>query len=119
MIDIILTAVIALPMVYVLSLYLLDEDGPFGMFWLIRQFIGGFTLEEVPDISGNVEVEEVAGRGFWGQVLSCHRCLSPYVTAVVMVFLGLIGVSEWNALMVVKWFAVTGLNVLVFEALDR
>lgn len=119
MTDIILTAVIALPMVYVLSLYLMDEDGPFNIFWAIRLFVGGFTLEEIPDITGKVEVKEVAGKGFWGKVLSCHRCLSPYVTAVVMVFLGLTGVSEWNALMVVTWFTVTGLNVLVFEALGR
>ena len=116
--DIILTAIIALPMVFVLSLYLMDEEGPFNVFWGIRK-LAGFTREEILDIAGNKAVKEVAGTGFWGQVLSCHRCLSPYVTAVIILFLGLINVSEWNTLMIVTWFTVTGLNVLVFEALGR
>lgn len=118
MTQILLNVLLALPMVYILSLYLLEEDGPFGIFWGVRS-LAGFTRMEVTDITGKVELQEVDGTGFWGKVLSCHRCLSPYATAVVMVFLGLTGVSEWNALMVVKWFAVTGLNVLVFEALGR
>ena len=101
---------------YLLVLYLTDVTilGPGDIFEKIRSWAGIkknviYSLDD-----GEEVVYEVADR-FWAKVLDCHRCSSPYVTAVLVVLSWLTGFVSPSLTAVILWLAVTGATVLIFE----
>lgn len=113
-----LQIVVLLPATYIGVLYLLEEDGPFDVFQHIR-LLAGFKLEVMSefDIEGNVTefTEYIPGDGFWSKILSCHRCLSPYIAAIVVLFGLIIGLIQLSPLLLVVWLGLTGSTVYLFE----
>lgn len=119
-IDLLLQVLILLPVSYVGVLYLLEEDGPFDVFRRVRR-LSGFKGEEMSKLGpdGNVETttELVAGDGFFSRIFSCHRCLSPYVAFLVVVFGLVIGFLQLAPSTLLVWLSLTGSTVYLFEKL--
>lgn len=114
-----LQIVVLLPATYVGVLYLLEEDGPFNIFQRIR-ILAGFKPEVMSEINENGDIieviEYVPGDNFWSsQVLSCSRCLSPYIAAIVVLFGLIIGLIQLSPLFLVVWLGLTGSTVYLFE----
>ena len=114
-----LQIVVLLPATYVGVLYLLEEDGPFDLFLRIR-ILAGFKPEVMSEFGEDGElvevIEYVPGGNFWSsQVLSCHRCLSPYIAAIVVLFGLIIGLIQLSPLFLVVWLGLTGTTVYLFE----
>ena len=113
---------VLLPATYIGVLYLLEEDGPFDIFFRIRK-IAGFEpveYEELqPDGSTVKVIEYEAGTNFWSRVFDCHRCLSPYV-AFIAVLLGLaVGVLQPTFHLLVVWLGLAGSTVYLYERLEK
>ena len=106
---------------YLLVLYFTDAtvEGPFRVFEWIRGRVG---IRKVAVYNIDTEETEFAGTEvedrFWARVLSCHRCLSPYGAAVLVLLSWLTGFVAigWTAILL--WLAVAGMTVLIFELID-
>lgn len=112
--------VVLMPATYIGVLYLLEEDGPFDIFLRLRKR-AGFIEETISELTADgeqIEVTElVPGKNFWSQVLRCHRCLTPYIAFLVVIFALLIGFLSFNALLFIIWLSLVGATVYLFEKL--
>ncbi len=119
-IELLVQIVVLVPATYIGVLYLLEEDGPFDVFKRIRK-LAGFKEEGMSQLGpeGNViEVNElVPGDGFFSRILGCHRCLTPYVAFLVVVFGLVIGFLQLELSILLVWLSLTGLTVYLFEKL--
>lgn len=108
---------VLLPAVYVGVLYLQEEDGPFDVFARIRK-LAGFQEETMSELGpdGPIEiVEQVPGDGFWSRVLGCHRCLSPYVSFLVVLAGLAVGFLSLTPSILLVWLGLTGSTIYLFE----
>lgn len=111
---------VLVPATYIGVLYLLEEDGPFDIYLRIRR-LAGFKAETFNELGPNGEqieiTEYVAGDTFFSQIFTCHRCLTPYIAFLVVLFGLLIGFLQFNALLLLIWLSVVGAVVYLFEKL--
>lgn len=111
---------VLVPATYIGVLYLHEEDGPFEIFLRIRK-IAGFKAETISELTPDgeqIEVTEyVAGDKFLSQIFTCHRCLTPYVAFLIVVFGLLVGFLQFNALLLLIWLSLVGATVYLFEKL--
>lgn len=112
--------IVLMPATYIGVLYLHEEDGPFDIFLRIRRLAGfkEIVLSELTADGEQIEVKEyVAGDNFFSLIFTCHRCLTPYIAFLVVVFALLIGFLPFNALLFIIWLSVVGATVYLFEKL--
>lgn len=70
--------------IYLVVLYLVYTAGPKDIFKKFRRALGVRTIN-VHDERGDLMGEEEESDGsFWADVFTCHRCATPYVTAVIL-----------------------------------
>ena len=119
-IELLVQIVILLPATYIGVLYLLEEDGPFNVFTRIRK-LAGFKEEVMSKLAADgSQVEytvQVSGDNFWSRVLDCHRCLSPYVSFLVVLLGLVIGFLQLTPLLFLTWLGLIGSTVFIFELL--
>jgi hypothetical protein len=117
-VSVLLQIVVLLPATYIGVLYLLEEDGPFDIFIHMR-VLAGFRPEGMSELGpdGNLieTTEMMPGDNFGSRIFSCHRCLSPYVAAVVVLFGLFIGLIPPSLFFLVVWLGLTGSTVYLFE----
>jgi hypothetical protein len=117
-VSVLLQIVVLLPATYIGVLYLLEEDGPFDIFIHMR-VLAGFRPEGMSELGpdGNLieTTEMMPGDNFGSRIFSCHRCLSPYVAAVVVLFGLFMGLIPLSLLFLVVWLGLTGSTVYLFE----
>ena len=112
--------IVLMPATYIGVLYLHEEDGPFDIFLRIRRLAGfkEIVISELTPDGEQIEVKEyVAGDNFLSQIFLCHRCLTPYIAFLVVIFALLIGFLQFNALLFIIWLSVVGATVYLFEKL--
>ena len=112
--------VVLAPATYIGVLYLLEEDGPLDIFLRIRK-LAGFVEETLSELTADGEQIEatvhIAGDNFLSQIFTCHRCLTPYIAFLVVVFALLVGFLPFNALLLIIWLSLVGFVVYLFEKL--
>lgn len=117
-VSVLLQIIVLLPATYIGVLYLLEEDGPFKIYHRIR-VKAGFKLETMSVLGEDGEAIEVSewvpGDNFWSLIFTCHRCMSPYVAAIVVLFGLIIGLIQLSPLFLVVWLGLTGSTVYLFE----
>lgn len=89
--------------IYLVVLYLVYTAGPKDIFKKFRRALG---VLPVYDEKGK-EIDEESDGSFWADVFTCHRCATPYVTAVILplwllfppvvYLLGVMGAAVWLA----------------------
>ncbi|KKL69986.1 hypothetical protein LCGC14_2109430 [marine sediment metagenome] len=111
---------VLVPATYIGVLYLHEEDGPFDIYLRIRR-LAGFKAEAFNKLDPNGEqieiTEYVAGDNFFSQIFTCHRCLTPYIAFLVVLFGLLVGFLQFNALLLLIWLSLVGATVYLFEKL--
>lgn len=101
-----------LPILFLLVMYGLWENGPANIFKRIRDWGG---VIEIPDIEGD-EVTRKSNGTFLGDVLTCYRCMSPYAAAIVIILAVICGWLSWPiGHLIILWLALAGTNVFIYE----
>ena len=112
--------IVLTPATYIGVLYLHEEDGPFDIFLRIRKLAGfkASTFSELSPDGEQIETTEyVPDKNFLSQVFRCHRCLTPYIAFLVVVFALLIGFLQFTPPLLLVWLSVVGATVYLFEKL--
>jgi hypothetical protein len=105
---------------YLLVLYLVYEEGPFGLFQKLRYLAGINVPEEIYGMDRQIESVEYRSNGsLTAGILSCHRCTSPYTAALVVLIAAVTGFMplQWGLLL--YWLATAGGAVFLFEIMER
>lgn len=105
------------PVVFVTALYLIEEDGPFNIFRHIR-WLAGHRIKAAapPDEDGQEQVEYLPNHWVTAQVISCSRCLPPWVSLFWLAVLGIAGLLPSNVILVIIiWLSTSGAAVYAFE----
>ena len=89
--------------IYLVVFLTVYTAGPFGIFKRIRRLAG---IQPVYDIEGD-EIDEESNGTFLADVLSCHRCATPYFAVPIIALwffvpyavyaLGVMGIAVWMA----------------------
>lgn len=110
--------VFLVPATYLVTLYVTQEDGPFEVFSRLRQW-AGVAEDGIPEYVEELTTDDVpppvSEAPFWGQVLACHRCTTPYIAAVIMAIGLVTGVVNLGLDLILMWMAVSGLVIFLFE----
>lgn len=103
---------------YLLTLYTTSPEilGPFKIFFWIRSRAGIRPVVMTDVDTGEEEIIDYQHDGqFFAQLLSCHRCFSPYSAAGLIVLSWLIGFVEPDLTNIILWLAVAGATVYLLE----
>jgi len=97
-------------------MFLVYTDGPFDVFYRARLLAG---LEEVIDANGDFYTDCDDETPFFGKVLCCHRCTTPYAALAILVLMMVTGVAVAPLLhLPVYWLAVSGFTLYALEHTD-
>ena len=117
-IQLIIFAVALLPVGYLLTLFVTKTDGPFGVFLKLRWY-AGIRAESFFDERGNEFFEDQSDGSFFAEVLSCHRCTTPYATAGAIILFVIFGLIPISFSIIPLWAIVSGLVLFMFEATNE
>ena len=103
---------------YLLVLYVTtpEIEGPFKLLSWLRSR-SGIRPVVVTDIdTGEEEIVGYDHEGqFFAQLLGCHRCFSPWASAVLILLAWLVGFVEPGWSNVILWLSVAGTTVYLLE----
>lgn len=111
-------AALLIPANYLLVLYLTtpEIEGPFRVFSRIRSWAGIRPVMMTDMDTGEQEVVGYDHNGnFFAQLLSCHRCFSPWSSAGLIILSWLIGFIEPDLTNIIIWLSVAGATVYLLE----
>jgi len=114
-IKLIILTIALSPISYMLTMFATKTDGPFGVFFKMRLYAGVY-LESSFDGIGDEILEEKSNGDFFADVLSCHRCTTPYATAVAIAFFVVFGLVPFTINIVPLWAMTSGATLYLFEA---
>jgi len=92
LLQILLSVLIAGPVIFVVTYFLQDQDGIANIFLLIRKRLKVF--EEKFDDQSN-QWYNLDGSGFWAKLFGCFWCLSTWVAAIVCLSIVVIFQQPW------------------------
>jgi hypothetical protein len=118
LLDLLVQIVLLIPANYLLVLYLStpEIEGPFGIFSWIRSRAGIRPVMMTDMDTGEKEVVGYEHDGtFFAQLLSCHRCFSPWSSAGLVILSWLIGFAKPDPTNIIIWLSVSGATVYLLE----
>lgn len=98
-----LTFLISVLAVWRICSLILEEDGPFEIFKRLRNYFhvyhwDDFSLNEQRGflLSGYSEGDIITDGDFFGELLTCHWCLSIWISLLISIYLGIVGLADWQ-----------------------
>ena len=110
--------VLLIPANYLFVLYVTtpEIEGPFRVFSWIRSRAGILPVLMTDMDTGEKEVVGYDHNGnFFAQLLSCHRCFSPWSSAGLVIFSWLTGFIEPSLTNIIAWLSIAGATVYLLE----
>ncbi len=103
---------------YLLVLYTTTPEiaGPFNIFSSLRSRAGIRPVMMTDIDTGEEEIIDYTHGGqFFAQLLSCHRCFSPWSAAGLILLSWLVGFVEPGLINIILWLSIAGATVYLLE----